>query len=70
MKRAACLLCAALVLGGCLEVEQHPVWRDGQYAGKTDALPPQLRFHGDRLAWTAVIHDRTGHQDEYRRHRP
>ena len=56
-----------LLLAGCLEVEQHPIWRDGQYDNKTDNLPHQTHFHGDRLAWMAVITDRNWLQDEYGR---
>ena len=56
-----------LLLGGCLEVEQHPVWRDGQYAGKPDNLPPQTHFHGDRLAWYATLANRNHLQNEYER---
>jgi hypothetical protein len=72
-RRATALLCGAALaalLSGCLEVEQHPVWRNGDYAGKADALPHQARFHGDRLAWNAAITDRTLQQDEYVRAKP
>lgn len=73
------LVVLALALGGCaddrqrpwrggfLEVEQHPPWRDGFYDGKRDALPQEILFHGDRLAWWAAIDDRNRLQDEYRR---
>ena len=70
MSRLAWVLIAAgALLSGCLEVEQHPAWRNGSYEGKADALPSQARFHGDRLAWNATIADRTRLQDEYRRAR-
>ena len=62
---AACA--AAALLAGCLEVEQHPPWRHGQYDGKPDDLPQQRYFHGDRLAWMAPITDRNWLQDEYPR---
>ncbi|HZY18277.1 MAG TPA: hypothetical protein VFE82_07330 [Ramlibacter sp.] len=64
---AVSLLCASFALGGCLEVEQHPGWHQGQYDGKRDNLPQQARFAGDRLAWYAAIADRNRRQDEYRR---
>jgi hypothetical protein len=64
------LLAPALALCGCLEVEQNPPWRDGQYDGKPDNLPQQLRFSGDRLAWNAAIDNRNRHQSEYARMRP
>jgi len=66
----AALLAAACLLSGCLEVEQHPPWKAGAYDGKTDQLPSQARFHGDRLAWNAAVTDRALLQDEYRRARP
>lgn len=70
MKRLALLTLAALacaVLAGCLEVEQHPVWKDGQYDGKPDNLPQQVFYHGDRMDWMATIMNRNWHQDEYPR---
>jgi hypothetical protein len=63
-------LASALALSGCLEVDQNPPWREGQYDGKTDNLPQQLRFNGDRLAWNAAIDNRNRHQNEYTRMRP
>lgn len=70
--RAALLLLAAALLGltGCLEVEQHPPWKHGQYDGKTEPRAHQAYFHGDRLAWNAALTDRTLLQDEYRRTQP
>jgi hypothetical protein len=60
--------CAALcLLAGCLEVEQHPPWREGAYDGKPDNLPQQKHFHGDRLAWNATLTNRNWLQDEYGR---
>jgi hypothetical protein len=63
-------LALPLLLAGCLEVEQHPAWRDGAYNNKPDNLPEQAYFHGDRLAWNAAITDRNHLQNEYRRTRP
>ena len=67
MKKALLLVLAPLLLAGCLEVEQNPPYREGRYDGKTDDLPQQLRFSGDRLAWNAAIANRTRHQNEYNR---
>ena len=61
------LLAVAGLLVGCLEVDQYPGWADGQYDGKTDDLPQQACFHGDRLAWNAAINDRNWLQHEYGR---
>ncbi len=63
--RAALVLAATVLLAGCLEVEQHPAWRDGAYDGKPDQLPQQAWFHGDRLSWYARIADRNRGQNEY-----
>jgi hypothetical protein len=71
--RNACKLvpaAALLLLTGCLEVEQHPPWIAGEYAGKPDDRHYQRRFHHDRLAWWAAIEDRNGHQNEYNRANP
>jgi hypothetical protein len=54
-----------LLLSGCLEVEQHPLWVHGEYDGKPDNLPHQVHFHNDRLAWSAAIADRNRLQNEY-----
>jgi hypothetical protein len=69
MKASRLLLLAAgcALLAGCLEVEQHPPWRRGQYDGKPDNLPQQRNFHGDRLAWMATLVNRNWLQDEYPR---
>lgn len=58
---------AALLLAGCLEVEQHPPWVAGEYDGKRDDRPGQVHFHGDRQAWLATVIDRNWRQDEYQR---
>lgn len=60
----------ALLLSGCLEVEQHPPWIAGEYNGKKDNLPQQVNFHGDKLAWMAAITDRNHLQNEYGRTTP
>jgi hypothetical protein len=72
MKRISlCIpLAASVLLAGCLEVEQYPAWRNGEYNNKPDALPSQAYFHGDQLGWNAVLTDRTHLQDEYRRTKP
>ncbi|HEU4852670.1 MAG TPA: hypothetical protein VFT37_11005 [Telluria sp.] len=59
-----------LALCGCLEVNQHPAWLNGKYAGKIDQLPWQTHFHHDRLAWSAAINNRSLYQNEYIRARP
>ncbi len=59
-----------LLLTGCLEVAQHPAWRAGKYDGKPDDLPQQAYFSSDRLAWNAVLADRTHLQNEYERMAP
>ena len=61
------LAASVLLLNGCLEVEQHPPWRHGQYNGKPDNPVQQTRFHGDRLAWKAALTDRNHLQNEYER---
>jgi hypothetical protein len=60
----------ALLLCGCLEVEQHPKWVDGQYNGKPDNKHYQVNFHNDKLAWQAAITNRNYLQNEYRRANP
>jgi hypothetical protein len=72
MKPTKLLLIAALplLLAGCLEVDQHPEWRRGEYAGKEDNRPYQVRFHNDRLSWWAHIQDRNNKQNEYNRANP
>ncbi|NNG21940.1 hypothetical protein HGB41_02810 [Massilia sp. ML15P13] len=65
-----CVLALPLLLGGCLEVDQHPEWLRGQYAGKVDNRPYQVRFHNDRLAWAAAINNRNQKQNEYNRANP
>ena len=67
--RIALLVAASTLLAGCLEVEQHPPWRDGQYNGKDDNLPQQRLYHGDRMAWMSTIENRNWLQDEYGRNR-
>jgi hypothetical protein len=66
-RTALAAACAALCLTGCLEVEQHPPWREGEYDDKRDNQPQQTFFHGDRLAWMAAVINRNWLQDEYGR---
>ncbi len=63
-------LSVLLLLGGCLEVEQHPPWVQGKYNGKTDAMPAQKNFGGNVLRWNATITDRNHLQNEYNRMEP
>lgn len=70
MKTPLIAVAATLLLAGCLEVEQHPVWRNGEYNGKKDDLHQQAWFHNDKLAWNAAIADRNHKQNEYRRTHP
>jgi hypothetical protein len=60
----------ALQLAGCLEVNQHPGWVRGQYAGKKDDRQFQRLFHNDKLAWNGAITNRTMNQNEYNRANP
>ena len=68
--RLCLLAAAAALLSGCLEVDQHPVWVKGAFAGKQDNLPYQVHFHNDKLAWSAKVQDRTLKQNEYLRAHP
>jgi hypothetical protein len=65
--RLVSLALPAILLSGCLEVEQHPKWIDGEYAGKRDNLQSQTNFHGDKVAWAAAIANRNRLQNEYGR---
>lgn len=65
-----CVLALPLLLAGCLEVDQHPEWLRGEYAGKDDDRHFQRRFHNDRLAWSATIQNRAMKQNEYNRANP
>jgi hypothetical protein len=60
----------AVMLAGCLEVEQYPGWANGKYAGKPDNRSAQVSFHNDKLAWDAAILDRLQYQNEYNRANP
>jgi hypothetical protein len=60
----------AVMLSGCLEVDQHPGWADGKYAGKPDNRSAQVSFHNDKLAWNAAISDRAQRQNEFNRANP
>jgi len=61
---------ALALLAGCLEVDQHPHWIKGEYAGKPDNRPYDVRFHKDRLAWWATVENRNGKQNEFNRANP
>lgn len=60
----------SLMMTACLEVEQHPVWRNGEYDGKRDNMHHQVYYNKDRLAWNAVIMNRNHLQNEYNRTTP
>ena len=60
----ACLLC------GCLEVEQHPAYVDGAYAGKRDNRVADVTFKGDNAAWKKAVDERNRGQNEYNRVHP
>jgi len=68
--RVALALLLPVALSGCLEANQHPGWKKGEYAGKPDNRHFQVRFHNDRLAWMAAIMDRNAKQNEYNRANP
>lgn len=68
--RTAALAALCALLGGCLEVAQYPAWVNGEIAGKAENLPYQVRFHNDKLAWSAAIQNRTLKQNEYLRALP
>ena len=67
--RVALMTLMALSLTACLDVQQHPAWVHGTYAGKPDDIPSQRHYHGDRLAWNAAIDNRNRRQNEYNRMR-
>lgn len=68
--RIATVALLPLVLAACLEVDQNPVWRSGEYDGKRDTMPHQTYYHNDRLAWNAVLMNRNHLQNEYNRTTP
>ena len=68
--RTACGAGLAMLLSACLEVEQHPDWVGGQYAGKPDNRSAQRSYYGDKLAWNAAISNRNQYQNEYNRANP
>jgi len=71
MRPLTCVVLAMpLLLAGCLEVEQHPRWIDGQIAGKKDNRQFQVLFHNDKLAWSARVSNRNNAQNEYNRANP
>jgi len=68
-KYIAAVLPLAL-LAGCLEVDQHPVWINGKYAGKPDDRQFKVMFHNDKLAWWGANSNRNQYQNEYNRANP
>ena len=68
--RIGAMILPAVLLAGCLEVDQHPPWLHGEYAGKKDDRHYQRRFHNVRLAWWATVENRNGKQNEYNRANP
>lgn len=70
LARLALALLLPAVLSGCLEVKQHPAWKNGQYAAKHDDRQFQRLFHNDKLAWFAAISNRNSKQNEYNRANP
>ena len=70
MKRLFLFLVPLALLTGCLEVDQHPHWVKGQYAGKQDDRQFATYFHHDKLAWWGTINNRNMHQNEYNRANP
>ena len=70
MKRILILCLPLALLAGCLEVDQHPNWVHGMYAGKKDDRPTHRLFHNDKLAWWGAISNRNMNQNEYNRANP
>jgi len=70
MKRILILCLPLALLAGCLEVDQHPNWVHGMYAGKKDDRPMHRFFHNDKLAWWGAISNRNMNQNEYNRANP
>jgi hypothetical protein len=68
--RTVFLVAPLVLLTGCLEVDQHPPWIKGQYAGKVDNRQQQVLFHNDKLAWWGAISNRNQNQNEYNRANP
>lgn len=68
--RCISIALTSFLLGGCLEIDQYPVWKNGEYNGKQDNLPQHAYFNSDRLAWNAAISNRNQFQNEYRRTNP
>ena len=70
MRRLLALCLPLLLLAGCLEVDQHPDWVHGMYAGKKDDRPMHRLFHDDKLSWWGAIGNRNMKQNEYNRANP
>ena len=67
--RLLAVMALPLSLAACLEVDQHPPYVNGAYAGQPDNQPQQVAFKGDRAAWEKAIAARVQGQDEFRRTR-
>ncbi|MDB5959765.1 MAG: hypothetical protein JWP59_1059 [Massilia sp.] len=72
MSKLNCVALAVLgvLLAGCLEVDQHPPYVNGQYAGKRDNRVADTTFRGDNAAWKKAITARASTQNEYNRANP
>ncbi len=72
MKAMNLALAAALAvsLAGCLEVDQHPAYANGAYAGKVDNKSEDTTFRKDKAAQTTALAERTKTQNEYNRVKP
>jgi hypothetical protein len=64
------LLALAGLLAGCLEVEQHPPYANGAYAGERDNRAADVSFKGDNAAWKKAVDLRNSGQNEYNRVHP
>ena len=60
----------AVLLAGCLEVDQHPAYANGAYAGKQDNRSEDTTFRKDKAAQQAALVDRTKAENEYNRVKP
>ena len=72
MNKRTLMIPAALacLLSGCLEVEQHPPYANGAYAGERDNRAADVSFKGDNAAWKTAVDLRNRGQNEYNRVHP
>ncbi len=63
MKTTLLMLAMAVLLGACGEKPQTI----GDYRGKTDNKPYDVKFGGDQAKWEAQVRSRVQFQNEYRR---